>query len=441
MHQKSYCAIMLFHNVRGPRFVLIERFDSRVNILFKNKGFPQSKPLCREDCIAVRESFCNREWALLEDNRQRGVYFKSRGHFRLPNCEQLVSFHNRTHPDQCSHAGLTTFRKDEVTYDCIQGRGRFYQGKVNVSKNGISCQRWVDQTPHAHNRPPFVFSEILNSENYCRNAGGEEPMPWCYTTDPFVRWQHCDIPACEPEVSNITKVKVNQSVPVIQRYLIDFVQRSIHIRPHPLALPLGAAILTLIFAIIIIITIYSTVKACNQRKQSLSSIPADLDLSKLQSNCTYHCTTAILNPKLESLEYPRNQIVYIRDIGCGAFGRVFVAKAANICPGENETLVAVKVLREEASTDLQNDFEREASLMAEFDHPNVVKLLGVCALGKPMCLLVEYMGRGDLNSFLRSLGPANYVIRHPHEEAFVDFPKKLTNVDFVNFAKQIASGT
>lgn len=29
-------------------------------------GQPISKPLCKEDCIAVRESLCNREWALLE---------------------------------------------------------------------------------------------------------------------------------------------------------------------------------------------------------------------------------------------------------------------------------------------------------------------------------------------------------------------------------------
>jgi receptor tyrosine kinase len=30
-----------------------------------------------------------------------------------------------------------------------------------------------------------------------------------------------------------------------------------------------------------------------------------------------------LHPKLEQLEYPRNDIIYIRDIGQGAFGRVF----------------------------------------------------------------------------------------------------------------------
>lgn len=42
-------------------------------------------------------------------------------------------------------------------------------------------------------------------------------------------------------------------------------------------------------------------------------------------------------------------------------------------------MVAVKMLKEEASADMQNDFQREAALMAEFDHPNIVRLLGMSA--------------------------------------------------------------
>lgn len=112
-------------------------------------------------------------------------------------------------------------------------------------------------------------------------------------------------------------------------------------------------------------------------------------------------TGATLNPKLEKLEYPRNDIIYMRDLGQGAFGRVFQAKAPGLIHGEEFTLVAVKMLKDDASEDLQDDFEKEACLLAEFDHPNIVKLLGVCAIGRPMCLLFEYMGKGDLNEFLR----------------------------------------
>ena len=48
-----------------------------------------------------------------------------------------------------------------------------------------------------------------------------------------------------------------------------------------------------------------------------------IDLDKLPQNANYHQSGAQLNPKLEQLEYPRNDIIYIRDVGQGAFGRVF----------------------------------------------------------------------------------------------------------------------
>lgn len=165
----------------------------------------------------------------------------------------------------------------------------------------------------------------------------------------------------------------------------------------------------------------------------------NIDLDKLPSNDAYHKTSAQLNPKLEKLEFPRNNIIYVRDLGQGAFGRVFQAKAPGLVPGEEFTNVAVKMLKEEASDDLLKDFEREACLLAEFDHPNIVKLLGVCALGRPMCLLFEYMGRGDLNEFLRSCSPGNYIIRSlEKDEHFTD--SRLSHMDLINIALQVASG-
>lgn len=160
----------------------------------------------------------------------------------------------------------------------------------------------------------------------------------------------------------------------------------------------------------------------------------NIDLNKLPSNMSYHQTAAQLNPCLEKLEYPRNNIIYLKDLGQGAFGRVFQAKAPGLIAGEDFTLVAVKMLKDEASQDLQLDFEREAMLLAEFDHPNIVKLLGVCALGRPMCLLFEYMAKGDLNEFLRACSPFN--TQNKFEVAHIE----LTHFDLLNIAFQISSG-
>lgn len=61
---------------------------------------------------------------------------------------------------------------------------------------------------------------------------------------------------------------------------------------------------------------------------------------------------------------------------------VSLYRAPSLLPDEPFTMVAVKMLKEEASADMQNDFQREAALMAEFDHPNIVKLLGKCGQNK-----------------------------------------------------------
>ena len=168
----------------------------------------------------------------------------------------------------------------------------------------------------------------------------------------------------------------------------------------------------------------------------------EIDIQKLPANMSYHCVEEPirLNPKLEAYEYPRNDIVYIKDIGQGAFGRVFKAKAPNLSKPGEETLVAVKMLKEDASDDLQADFEREASLMAEFNHPNIVKFLGVCAIGKPMCLLFEYMDKGDLNDYLRMCSPDQHIIRRKTNEHFSKDVLMSGTLDQLNISRQISAG-
>lgn len=168
--------------------------------------------------------------------------------------------------------------------------------------------------------------------------------------------------------------------------------------------------------------------------------PSSIDLNKLPSNAAYHVTGAQLNPTLEKLEYPRNNIIYIKDLGQGAFGRVFQARAPGLMSGEEFTVVAVKMLKDDASQDLQVDFEREAMLLAEFDHPNIVKLLGVCALGRPMCLLFEFMDRGDLNEFLRSCSPYNILQPKQDFKTIQNMKIDLNLGDLITIAQQISSG-
>ena len=65
-------------------------------------------------------------------------------------------------------------------------------------------------------------------------------------------------------------------------------------------------------------------------------------------------------------------------------------------------MVAVKMLKEEASADMQADFQREAALMAEFDNPNIVKLLGMKIYVKK-CIASENRGLPSFFSFILHL--------------------------------------
>lgn len=385
-------------------------------------------PLCHEDCVAVKELFCYKEWALLEDKKAQGVFIKSRKHFRLPDCSVLPFFTNKT--VGCSYAGLIEMKEDEITYDCVKGRGRFYQGKVNITKNGISCQKWEAQFPHTHDSPPDIFPELKNSENFCRNAGGEEKRPWCFTTNPTIRWQHCDIPRC---LNSTSEDLENKNIAMDQ-----------FLSPAFLIIMSAVGLLVIVVCLLLILLCHRLHKRHLLGYNAPEIAEINIDLDKLPSNVAYHRHGATLNPKLEKLEFPRNDIIYIRDLGQGAFGSVFQAKAPGLISGEEFTVVAVKMLKDDASDDMQDDFEKEACLLAEFDHPNIVKLLGVCAVGRPMCLLFEYMGKGDLNEFLRQCSPSNYVVRSvidgefTNKEIYKD--NQLTHLDKINIALQIASG-
>ncbi|XP_053602954.1 tyrosine-protein kinase transmembrane receptor Ror2 [Plodia interpunctella] len=388
--------------------------------------------LCYEDCMAVKMQFCYNDWVVIEEQKRRGVFFESRGHFRFPECETLPKFSGKGSQTTCNNAGITDMDYSQLTTDCYKGNGRYYQGTKNVTETGLACQQWESQFPHQHTRPPLVFPEIQNSTNYCRNAGGEEKKPWCYTMDANVRWEHCDIPVC----ANSSEEFEDMNGPSI-------VMENYFTPTFVLILSVGGLGCVLCIASIALLCHYflkNHYSKCNlSHRRNVQN--ADIDLDKLPSNLAYHTTGAQLNPKLEKLEFPRNNIIYIRDLGQGAFGRVFQAKAPGLVPDEEFTLVAVKMLKDEASHDLQLDFEREACLLADFDHPNIVKLLGVCAIGRPMCLLFEFMGKGDLNEYLRACSTAtNFPPSVENREDLRLLSTPLNHLDLLHIARQIASG-
>lgn len=158
----------------------------------------------------------------------------------------------------------------------------------------------------------------------------------------------------------------------------------------------------LVFLIIIFISTFICLIWCfkkswssifRSKQPSQSQDEVDLELFNNLDSFQY------LFSKFQHLEYPYNKLIFIRDIGCGEFGRVVQAKAPKLnlatarTPAEftsinmvnsvnntndDYTVVAVKMLkRNEQRKFLKRNLIKEAYLMAQFNHPNLIQLLGI----------------------------------------------------------------
>uniref|UniRef100_A0A4W6DLA2 Ephrin type-A receptor 7 n=1 Tax=Lates calcarifer TaxID=8187 RepID=A0A4W6DLA2_LATCA len=88
-----------------------------------------------------------------------------------------------------------------------------------------------------------------------------------------------------------------------------------------------------------------------------------------------------------------------RVIGAGEFGEVCSGRLK--LPGKRDVSVAIKTLKVGYTEKQRREFLCEASIMGQFDHPNVVHLEGVVTRGKPVMIVIEYMENGSLDAFLR----------------------------------------
>jgi len=88
-------------------------------------------------------------------------------------------------------------------------------------------------------------------------------------------------------------------------------------------------------------------------------------------------------------------------LGKGAFGEVYMALYRHRDGDAVEMGVAVKTLREDPKREKEEDFLKEAAIMAKFNHPNMVHLIGVCFDRQPYYIVLELLAGGDLQKFLR----------------------------------------
>lgn len=77
-------------------------------------------------------------------------------------------------------------------------RGVNYRGPQSITRNGLMCQKWNPQIMRS-NYMNVASEEILSElsgHNYCRNIDNDPEGPWCYTTNPRVPKDFCNIQPC-----------------------------------------------------------------------------------------------------------------------------------------------------------------------------------------------------------------------------------------------------
>lgn len=105
------------------------------------------------------------------------------------------------------------------------------------------------------------------------------------------------------------------------------------------------------------------------------------------------------------LEVPQSCLRIGREIGKGAFGRVFIASASKLPNCDGPKVVAVKQLKKCPKRMPEfEEFLDEITMMKQVGrHPNIVTLLGCCTLKEPLTMIMEYIGCGDLLEYLRKI--------------------------------------
>mmetsp|Transcript_112273 Transcript_112273/g.198961 ORF Transcript_112273/g.198961 Transcript_112273/m.198961 type:complete len:237 (+) Transcript_112273:114-824(+) len=70
--------------------------------------------------------------------------------------------------------------------DCYNeaNKGEDYAGLVDKTLSGRKCKKWMDT-----DKPDIVG-------DFCRNPDGGKEKPWCFTMDPSVEIEYCEIPVC-----------------------------------------------------------------------------------------------------------------------------------------------------------------------------------------------------------------------------------------------------
>ncbi|KAI5109387.1 inactive tyrosine-protein kinase transmembrane receptor ROR1, partial [Silurus meridionalis] len=380
----------------------------------RSSGIDKPRDLCKDECEILENDLCKTEYIIARSNP---IILKR---LKLPNCDDLAAS-DSPEATNCMRIGIpmgesinkispilniqptVSFLTD---HKCFNSTGSDYRGTTSMTRSGRQCQPWNSQYPHSHTYLAVRYPELNGGHSYCRNPGSKQEAPWCFTLDERVRMEMCDIPACDPEKRGGSSMEI------------------LYILVPSVAIPLAIALLFFFICV------------C-RNNQKASSPPAQRQPKPVRGQNVEMSMLPAYKPKTKAKELPLSAVRFMEELGECALGKIY--KGHLYLPGmEHAQLVAIKTLKDFSSTQQWNEFQQEASVLAELHHPNVVCLLGVVTQEQPVCMLFEFLPLGDLHEFLVMRSPHSDVGCSSDEDGTVK--SSLDHGDFLHVAMQVAAG-
>ncbi|KAK2835864.1 hypothetical protein Q5P01_016348 [Channa striata] len=166
-----------------------------------------------------------------------------------------------------------------------------------------------------------------------------------------------------------------------------------------LIVPIGAVVIAMFFWLLIVFVIRGRKRPNGgDLKTGYLSMILDSEDMPMDEQCER------LTYDANKWEFPRDRLKLGDPLGRGAFGQVVEAAAFGIEKVTTCTTVAVKMLKEGATSSEYRALMSELKILIHIGHHlNVVNLLGACTKpGGPLMVIVEYCKHGNLSSYLKS---------------------------------------
>ncbi|KAL6107556.1 kdr [Pungitius sinensis] len=166
-----------------------------------------------------------------------------------------------------------------------------------------------------------------------------------------------------------------------------------------LIVPIGSVVIAMFFWLLVVFVIRGRKKPSGgDLKTGYLSMILDSEDIPMDEQCER------LTYDANKWEFPRDRLKLGDPLGRGAFGQVVEAAAFGIEKATTCTTVAVKMLKEGATSSEYRALMSELKILIHIGHYlNVVNLLGACTKpGGPLMVIVEYCKHGNLSSYLKS---------------------------------------